>query len=93
MRLSDERIQFICSQIIDSLMKKKLIKFHGRKQNLITALARVIISDLAIEDQIEADAEKAIRSMKRNIPEGSPEWHSILLQLKEEIARRKNYIL
>jgi hypothetical protein len=93
MRLSDERIQFICKELVDSLLKKSLIKFRGNAPNLVTALARVVLSDLAIEDQIDAEAQNIIRSMKREIPEGSSEWHSIFLQKKEEIARRKNYIL
>jgi hypothetical protein len=93
MRLSEERIQFICRQIIDALLKKGLIQFRGSKPNLLTALARIVMSDLAIEDQIDAEAQKTISSMKRDIPEGSSEWHSIFIQKKEEIARRKNYIL
>lgn len=93
MRLSADRTNFICSNILDALTKKKLIKYKGLRTALVTQLARVIITDLAEEDEIDAEVERMIESMKRRIPRYSAEWNSIFVQKKEELAKRRNYIL
>lgn len=93
MRLSDDRIQFISGTMADRLLADKMIRFDGPRISLITLLARTIINDLKIEDEINAEVERMIASMQRNIPRGSAEWTTIFMQKKEELARRRNYIL
>lgn len=63
------------------------------RNTLRREMARVIIQDLRIEDEIEEEAIRIIKSMGREIPEDSPEWVSIFRQKKEELARRRNYVL
>ncbi len=93
MRLSADRIDTICSKICGALFNKKLIKYKGLPNALVTRLARIVIANLAIEDEIDAEVERMIESMKRRIPRYSAEWNSIFVQKKEEVAKRRNYIL
>jgi hypothetical protein len=92
MRLSDDRIQSIASQIADDLKKKGIVRYKGLPMRLTTTIARTIANDLKIEDEINQEVEQMIEKMKRNIPRGSAEWNSIFMQKKEEVARRRNYI-
>jgi hypothetical protein len=92
MRLSEDRIHSIASQVAEHLTKQKMIQFKGLRSRLVTLIERVILQDLKIEDEINAEVERMIESMKRKIPRGSAEWNSIFFQKKEELARRRNYI-
>ena len=92
MRLSEERITFIAHQIAEDLVSKNLVKFGGSLLVMEAEIARVIVSDLKIEEEIDREVVEMIDSMKRTIPQGSAEWQAIYSQKKEEIARRKNYI-
>lgn len=92
MRLSEERIEFIARQIAKSLREKKYVSYYSRSRSLDSVIARQILKDLSFEDKIDAEVEKSIRSIKRNIPEGSAEWMSIFQQKKEELAKRYHYI-
>jgi hypothetical protein len=92
MRLSNERIEFISDQIASALTEKKLVGYYHRRKKLKNVIAGIIIGDLEIEDKIDAEVIKMIKSIKRDIPEGSAEWVSIFQQKKEEIAKRHNYI-
>lgn len=92
MRLSEERIYFIVDQIIESLLSKQLIETSLPKNILRREIAKVFIKDLKIEDEIEEEVIRIIKSMSRDIPEDSPEWQSIFRQKKEELAQRRNYI-
>lgn len=93
MRLSEERIDFISDQILDALFKDDLIKIDGSEKTIRHEMNRVMMTDLAMEDKIDEVVVNMIRSLKRNVPEGSPEWNAIFLQKKEEIASKYNYTL
>lgn len=93
MRLSEERINFISRQVAKELTGQELIKFKGSEIVLESEIARVIIEDLKIEEEIDREVVEMISNMKRNIPQGSAEWQAIYHQKKEEIARRRNYLL
>lgn len=93
MRLSEDRINFIAKQLAKDLIDNGLIKYQGSAIVLESEIARVIHEDLRIEDEIDKEVVEMIGNMKRNIPQGSAEWNAIFHQKKEEIARRKNYVL
>lgn len=93
MRLSEERIYFITDQILDRLIGKKIIETSAPLNSLRRKIARTVLKDLMIEDEIDKEVIRVIKSMHREIPEDSPEWNSIFRQTKEEIARRRNYIV
>lgn len=93
MRLSEERIHFISTQIAKELIDTGLIAYGGTRIVLESEIARVILEDLKIEDEIDREVVDMIDNMKRNIPQGSAEWSAIYAQKKEEIARRRNYLV
>jgi len=93
MRLSEDRIHSIATQIADQLLEHKILKFKGMHMRLVTAIGRVVMADLRVEDEINAEVERMIESMQRNIPRGSAEWNSIFFQKKEELARRRHYTI
>ena len=93
MRLSEERVHFIAEQIAEQLLKKRLIATSLPKHSIIRIISRTIIEDLKVEDEINEEAREMISHMKREIPEGSSEWESTYTRLKEEIAKRRNYLI
>lgn len=92
MRLSEERINSLAQQIAKELLAQSLIKHSGSRVILEAEIAKVILEDLAIEEQIDQEVVEMISKMKRNIPQGSAEWSAIYAEKKEELARRRNYI-
>lgn len=93
MRLSEDRIHFIAQQIARDLVDKQLIAYGGSRVVLEAEIAKVILEDLKIEDEIDREVVEMIGNMKRNIPQGSAEWQAIYWQKKEEVARRRNYVV
>ncbi len=92
MRLSEDRIQFIAGQIAKELVDKEMIKFSGSRIVLESEIARVLLEDLKVEEEIDREVVDMIEKMQRKPPQGSAEWQAIFMQKKEEIARRRNYI-
>lgn len=92
MRLSEDRIHFIAQQVAKELLEKNLVKFGGSRIMLEAEIAKIIMEDLQIEEEIDREVVEMIGKMQRNIPPGSAEWQAIYSQKKEEIARRRNYV-
>ena len=93
MRLSEDRVHFIAQQIAKEVLDSGLVSFGGSRIVLEAEISKVILEDLRVEDEIDKEVVDMISKMKRNIPPGSAEWSAIYAQKKEEIARRKNYIV
>jgi hypothetical protein len=93
MRLSEERIEFINQQVLDRLFDDELLEVDGREKAILVEMNRVVIQDLAFEDDLDRQVHEMIMGMKRSIPPGSPEYQAIFLQKKEELAARKNYVI
>lgn len=92
MRLSDDRIQSIATQIAEDLRKKGMVRYKGMPIRMATTIGRVITNDLKIEAEINAEAERRIEARKQKIERGSADWNSLFIKEKEELARRRNYI-
>ncbi len=93
MRLKEQRITYIASKIVKEAKEKKYISILGTERHVIAEIARVVIKDLQMENKIDEEVRNAIRNMKENIPEGSPKYQAIFRQLKQQIAKKYNYIL
>lgn len=93
MRLSEARAHFIAQQITKEITGTNLVKFDGTPIILESEITKLILEDLAIEEEIDREVTDMIAGMKRNIPQGSAEWSAIYHQKKEEVARRRNYVL
>jgi hypothetical protein len=93
MRLSEQRIQFLAKQIAEAIIREGVVTTTMSGFVLESDIARHIHADLAIEDEIDREVNASIARMKKPPAPDSPEWRGMFQQLKQEIARRKGYIL
>ncbi|MDD5771961.1 MAG: DUF507 family protein [bacterium] len=93
MRLSEDRIVDLSYKIVGRILDDDLIYSDLDEDELIEFVKKIIINDLSIEDEIEAETKKIMSSYSRNIPEGSSEYKAMYMKTREDIAKRKNYVL
>lgn len=93
MRLSEDRIGAIAEKIVKALQDERVIQLKGFPRRLETEIQRIVLEDLRIEDEIDAEVEARIDAMKRDIPYGSAEWNAVYTQIKEELAGQRNYVV
>ena len=79
--------------ILDLLLEEDLVDFRPTTRQMARDLARFITADLAIEDEINAEAMEKINTYSRKIPEGTTEWMLLLAKHKDEIAAKRGYVL
>jgi hypothetical protein len=92
MRLSERRIQQMARGIVDHLLEGDLIDVDLSEERLRESIAVMILSDLQIEDEIDAEAMERIKTYSRPIPEGSSEWMILMERFRDEIAKRRRYV-
>ena len=90
MRLSEDRVSHISHLIADGVWKDDLVDFVD-DEKVLTEIKRVIAGYLRIEDDADTVAREKIRSLSRNVPEGSREWDVLYKKYFEEEVARKNF--
>ena len=93
-RFTARQQKAIIDGVIDELQKNGSIKVEREQRDfVITRLAKVVLTDLSTEDQIDREAKRRLRSMPSAPPEGSAEWELLFRREKEQLAARKGYVL
>lgn len=90
MRLSDDRISHIAHLIFDGVWKDDLVDFKNEEKALIE-IKRAIADYLKVEDEADTIARDKIRSLSRDVPEGSREWDILYKKYFEEEASKKGF--
>lgn len=93
MRLNERRIARMAEQIVDLLLEEDLIDFKPTRQQLVAEVARFVTADLALEDEINAEALAKLATYSRKLTEGSTEWTLLLHKHRDEIAAKKGYVV
>jgi len=90
LRLSDDRISHIAHLVFDGVWKDDLVDFKNEEKALIE-IKRAIADYLKVEDEADTIARDKIRSLSRDVPEGSREWEILYKKYFEEEASKKGF--
>ena len=90
MRLSDDRISHIAHLIFDGVWKDDLVDFTDDDRAL-QEIKRVLSEFLRVEDDADTAARKKIRSLSRDVPEGSREWDILYKKYLQEELNKKRF--
>lgn len=90
MRLTEDRISHISHLIADGIWKDDLVDFTDDK-DVLKEVKKAITNYLAIEDDIDDIARKKIKSMSKQVPEGSKEWEVLYKRFYHEEVDKKRF--
>jgi len=88
MRLTEDRIFHICHKIHDRLYLDELVDYTDEDEAL-RIIKKTMTDFLAADDQIDDFVREKVRSLKRGIVEGSPEWEVLHRKYYEEELRKR----
>ncbi len=90
MTLSEERQTHFAHLIIDGIWNDDLVDYSD-DDVAIKVAKRAIAKFVAEMEEIDKKAKAMVASLKRGVPEGSPEWDVLYAKyLEEELRRRGN---
>lgn len=91
MRLSDDRISHLAHLISDGIWKDDLVDFTSDEKALLE-IKRAITDYFKVEDEADSIARDKIRSLSRDVPEGSREWDILYKKYFEEERAKKGFV-
>ncbi|MFQ5441649.1 MAG: DUF507 family protein [Thermodesulfobacteriota bacterium] len=92
MRLSSDRISHIAHLVVDGIWKDDLVDYSDDERAL-QEVKDAITGFLQVEDDIDTAVRNKIRSLSRDIPEGSREWDVLFKKyFEEEMNKKKGFL-
>jgi len=93
MRLSEDRIHHLARRMADEMIARGAVDPAVRPQNLASLIAQVIINDLLVEDEIDAETRRRLESYRNLPPPGTGQYEAAFIKEKREVAARRGYPL
>lgn len=91
MRLSEDRISHLAHLISDGIWKDDLVDYRSEEKALFE-IKKAITDYFKVEDEADTIARNKIRSLSRDVPEGSREWDILYKKYFEEERAKKRFV-
>ncbi len=84
MRMSPDKMSYLSDKITRALHSEKSLGMDAPREEIFRQVALSLKHDAQREAAIEDKVRRKIESIKRRIPEDSPEWSTLFRQYYEE---------
>ena len=92
MRLSRDKVMHLSHLIVQALDDKKLVTWLKDRNSLRMEIANMMLDELSVEEEVEKEVQRILRSYKRKIVEGSREWDVMYRKTFEEQMKKRGRI-
>lgn len=92
MRLTEDRISHIAHLVSDGIWNDDLVDFKDDNK-VLQEIKKVLADYLKVEDEADSAARNKIRSLSRDVPEGSREWDILYKKYFEEEISKKGFLI
>ena len=90
MRLTEDRTSHLAHLVSDGIWKDDLVDFKDDEKAL-HEIKKVMTDYMKVEDEADTTARDKIRSLSREVPEGSREWDILYKKYFEEEVSKKGF--
>jgi hypothetical protein len=92
MRLSRDKVMHLSHLIVQALDDKNLVTWLKDRNSLRMGIANTMLEDLSVEEEVDKEVQRILRSYKRKIIEGSREWDVMYHKTFEEQMKKRGRI-
>ena len=92
MRLSRDKVMHLSHLIVQALDDKNLVTWLKDRNSLRMEIANMMLDELSVEEEVEKEVQRILRSYKRKIVEGSREWDVMYRKTFEEQMKKRGRI-
>lgn len=94
MRLKEEQIDRIAERILTDLAESSLVILKDDRAKACNCIKTVIRADIALEEQLERDAEELLEKTLRAAGGGEGiDRHKMLKMIKQKLAKERKVVL
>ena len=93
MRLSRDKVLHLSGLIVQALTDQKLVTVLKDQNSLRMEIANTMLEELSVEEEVEQEVQRILRSYKRKIIEGSREWDVMYRKTFEELMKKRGRVV
>ncbi|MBA3614396.1 MAG: DUF507 family protein [Nitrospirales bacterium] len=93
MRLNKVRVHQMAVSVIERLQSSGLLEIHGKPEVVIQKLESAIVSELQVEDRLNADVREMLKQFEREFAEGRADYQKMFTMVKQKLIKERGVIL
>ncbi len=93
MRLNKVRVHQMAVSVIERLQSSGLLQIQGKPEVVIQKLESAILSELQVEDRLNADVREMLKQFEREFAEGRADYQKMFTMVKQKLIKERGVIL
>lgn len=93
MRLNKVRVHHMAVSVIERLQSNKSLHIQGKPEVVIQKLESAILSELQVEDRLNADVREMLKQFEREFAEGRADYQKMFTMVKQKLIKERGVIL
>jgi len=93
MRVPKSWIPLIAGKVVDTLLRKDLVKTGASPEELKTACEEIILDELMVEDRINDEVREILKEHEKDIETKKLDYKKLFDMTKQKLVRERNIIL
>jgi hypothetical protein len=93
MRLNKIRVHHMAVSIIERLQSSGLLQIQGKPEVVVQKLESAILSELQVEDRLNADVREMLKQFEREFAEGRADYQKMFTMVKQKLIKERGVIL
>ena len=93
MRLNKVRIHHMAVSVIERLQASGLLQIQGKPEVVIQKLEAAILTELQVEDRLNADVRELLKQFEREFAEGRADYQKMFTMVKQKLIKERGVIL
>ncbi|MXX10658.1 MAG: DUF507 family protein [Nitrospira sp. SB0677_bin_15] len=93
MRVTEERIQLLATEVVDRLQEKGLLEVSGSKERLIRGVGKAITDELSVEDRLHAEIRTLLKQYDTEFQSGRADYQKMFTMVKTKLVKERGLVL
>ena len=93
MRLNKVRVHHMAASVIERLQASGFLEIQGKPEVLIRQLESSILSELQVEDRLNAEVREMLKQFDREFAEGRADYQKMFTMVKQKLIKERGVIL
>lgn len=93
MRLNKVRVHHMAVSVIERLQASGLLQIQGKPEVVIQNLEAAILTELQVEDRLNADVREMLKQFEREFAEGRADYQKMFTMVKQKLIKERGVIL
>ena len=93
MRLNKTRVHHLAVSVVERLGSGGYLEIQGKPEVVVQQLESAIMSELQVEDRLNAEVREMLKQFDREFAEGRADYQKMFTMVKQKLIKERGVIL